>query len=150
MFKTLTYLLLFAVLATQSFGSFALGRVHCMVGECQCSVTAKSSGTCCCASTAEGSCCGSAKSSACCEPARVDDLGVEQTRICNCGCQENSEPIPATSETRSIELLTRFNSQETSPLDAVVDQDSTTWPPVNSLCEHCGNSAQQLFCLWLI
>ena len=150
MFKKLTYLLLFAVLAAQSYGSFTLGRAHCMVGECQCSKPAKSSGTCCCTSTADVSCCGSFKFSGCCGPKRADDRAEEETRICNCGCQENSEPVPATSEARSSELLTRFNSQETSQLDAVVDQESPTWPPVRSLCERYGSSAQQLFCLWLI
>ena len=149
MVRPLTLLLLFAVLAAQTFGSVSLSGTRCAVGECSCTTTARSSGTCCCTSKGTASCCGKTKSSNCCGHARGAD-GIDQTRICNCGCRHSSPPAPATSEAGQYRLVTQLDAHRTWRSDFSADQNCRCWLPLKARPESGGLSAQQLLCLWLI
>ena len=167
MTKPVTYLLLIAAITANTFAYLPLAQTACVGGQCQCSSVAKEQSSCCCSSSrsdnsnqdAESCChhealraetnhCNAQSDSpkTCCasEPPKT-----QTAQVCDCGCNDPPDSIPAQTESRSIEQFVEVTAKRNSP-DFPSASDSTSWPSVDSLVHFSGNDFHRRYGLWLI
>ena len=149
-----TYILLSAVVVSQLFSTTALQMMRCADRGCQCSVEEKSSGNCCCSgeSTNEDkSCCAEKRAASCCDGKRGSQLETKNSStVCQCGCDDTSQPVPAQSNSSLDELVRSLSEALSTKSIASISGTRTFTPAPQSRIFYDGVSAQPLYCCWVI
>ena len=153
MHQLLKYILLIAIIAAQLFGSLAMRNAQCADGGCQCSVQSKSNGDCCCSGneSTTKTCCASKHASSCCDSNNgLHGQAQDRTTICNCGCEDSTQPVPAQSDSSHDELIRILCGSHTAVHFSRVSETTTFESAPQSPSFYGGLSTQPLYCSWLI